>query len=211
MLLRLFWYLSRINRRCESQMISMEEDTVYKWIENFDDFNYDFRRFCNITFQAFDLDVEFIPGALKEIHDEWAEEIESWLEDSCHPDTRELSPVKILAILLEKLASKSFLGNFFNHKYKDDPGYQFNGTAPQKKKAREDLIDNREFQLSFDFVIAVLAYYAENRVENVSSQTIRIGHDFRHDFLVYLHSGKSDAMAIYLIFSGLASRCIDAP
>ncbi|SUB02940.1 Uncharacterised protein [Pannonibacter phragmitetus] len=187
-------------------MIQISDKTLDIWMADFDSFNYEFRRFCLTQFRIHGIEVNFVPNVLKQIHDQWIADHQSWLENETDDQTKQLSHVKICALLLANLVSEPFLGNFYPHTYTDAPDHRFNGNAKQKEKAKRDLIDGREISLSLDFVILVIDWHERYRTDREQEYKQPLTEDMRHDLINYLIGNSSEKKAIYLILKALYLR-----
>lgn len=185
-------------------MIPLKEDTLYDWLESAQAFSYDFKAYCFQNFRVFGLSAEFSKGKIDDIHARWVSGCEDLLANSCHTSTTDLSPSKILAILLSLLVTERFLDGVFVYEYSDESELVFVGSPTQYTEARQSLIDGQELVLAFDFIFHVFAWYKENSSANIANARIKFNAAMRHDFLNYLSSGDVDHRAIYLILKALS-------
>ncbi|MQX37929.1 hypothetical protein [Roseospira navarrensis] len=187
-------------------MIDFNESAFKRWQEDFDDFNYGFRSYCFQQFRVYSIHVDFVPGALQQIHRRWVERCEVWLNQETHPTTKKLSHIKRAALLLHALTSIQFLGNFQEHEYDEEQKYDFRGTADQFNQSKQDLIDAREAVLALDFVLNIIHYFESNRIDREEPFSVRLTMDMRHDILSYILSGEPQEKALYLILKALYLR-----
>jgi hypothetical protein len=187
-------------------MIPFDKNTLDRWMSDYEEFNYEFRTFCNMHFKVHGIQVDFVPNVTKQIHNQWTQDHQYWLDQETDERTQALSHVKICALLLANLVSEPFLGNFYDHEYQEDVPYVFRGTDAQKAAARQDLIDGREHVLSLDFVILIIDWYERNRIDRATLFRQPMTEDMRHDLINYLLSGKVEKKALYLILKALYLR-----
>ncbi len=80
---------------------------------------------------------------------------------------------------------------------------RFAGNQAQLKAARDDLVATRDVVLAFDFFLAVLCWYEENRIDRKELFVLRLTPELRHDILPYLVARQTDPKAVYLILESL--------
>ncbi|MER9950196.1 hypothetical protein [Mesorhizobium sp. M0047] len=187
-------------------MIPFHEKKLDEWLSDYESFNYDFRAFCYANFKVHGLEAEFVPNVTRQIHAQWVADHQKWLEEETDEKTKDLSHVKICALLLFNLNAEPFLGNFFDHTYQEDVQYDFRGTDAEKAAARSDLIDGRESILSLDFCILVINWFEKNRSDRVAPYRQPFTIDMRHDLLVNLINRTIDRKALYLSLKGMYLR-----
>lgn len=187
-------------------MIAIDKNSIDEWLVDFDKFNYSFRAFCFAQFRVFDLRADFVPNVLNQAHKQWVEDCASWLANETHHTTKQLSHVKMIALLLYNLVSTNFLGNFFDHEYQEEPKFTFQGSYVDRGYAKQDLIDGREAVLSMDFCLSVIAWFEQNRTDRAEDYKNPLTKDMRHDILTYLISEKCDVKGLYLTLKALFLR-----
>lgn len=187
-------------------MIPFDETKLDEWLSDYESFNYAFRQFCYANFKVHELDAQFIPNVIKQIHAQWVTDNEKWLNEETPEHTTRLSHVKILALLLYNLNAEPFLGNFFDHEYQEDVPYAFKGTDEEKAAARRDLIDGREAILALDFCLLIINWFEKNRMDRAIPYRQPMTPDMRHDLLGYLLNGSVDRKALYLILKAMYLR-----
>ncbi|GAB2206050.1 hypothetical protein ROS1_28660 [Roseibium sp. ROS1] len=190
-------------------MIDFNKNKLDEWLDNFEEFNYDFRRFCFVCMKVYGVYGDFIPNTLKQIHEQWVESHQDWLDNEIHESTTELSHLKICALLLYALCSEPFFGNLYEHEYHEDIDYSFNGPEELFEKAKQDLIDGREAIVALDFCTLIINWFEANRIDKSSPYTQRMTEDMRHDILSYLVADAFDRKSIYLILKALYLRPSD--
>lgn len=187
-------------------MDDFNEKTFKLWQDDFSEFNRGFRLYCFQQFRVYSIHVDFVPGAMEQIHRRWIERCAAWLSKETHPSTQTLSHIKRAALLLYALTSIQFLGNFHEHQYDETPKFTFRGTKEQFENSRRDLIDGREAVLALDFILNVIHYFESNRVDREEEFSERLTEDMRHDILSYLIAGEPQEKALYLILKALYLR-----
>lgn len=187
-------------------MFRMHKNKLDEWLSDYSSFNHDFRNFCFMHFRVHEIRADFIPDVLKQMHAQWKEDHDLWLNEEIDENSEELSHTKICALLLYNLVSESFLGNMYDHQYDEEPKYQYQGTVEQKTQARKDLLDARESVLALDFIIIIIDWFERNRTDRSIDyrQPLTVG--MRHDLLSYLLYGHKDPKALYLILEALYLR-----
>lgn len=186
-------------------MIPIDANSLDRWIEDFDAFNYDFKKFCFLHMRAFSVHADFAPGALEAIHATWKRDCEDWLENEAHPSTSNLSHIKIAGLLLASLRT-AFLLDMYDYEYKDAERVMLAISGDRAAAARADLVDGREAVLALDFCLAVVDWFEANRVDRKSEYVVTLTEDMRHDLLVYLLGEQVDKKALYLILKALFTR-----
>lgn len=187
-------------------MIEFNAEIFDGWQNDFEEFNYDFRKYCILQFRAFGVTSQFVPSVLNQIHSQWNVECSRWLEDETGPETDKLSYLKRASLLLHSLVSIQFLGNMAEHDYDEIEKVKFRGSSEQYQSARSDLVDAREAILALDFVLNIIHYFESNRVDRRTDFMNPLTEDMRHDLIGYLLSGTVDAKEIYLMMKGLYNR-----
>ncbi len=183
----------------------MRASTIDLWLEDYDEFNQDFRRNCFKLFQAFGLSADFIPNALKGVHQQWVDDHRDWMANQVDKSER-LSHLKIISLLLYNLCKIPFLGNMKNHDYSASQEFFAKATGESYEKNRRDIIDGREIVISFDFCFMFLDAIERNRRDRDDQYVMPLTEDMRHDFIVYLTSKEPEREAVYLIFKALFLR-----
>lgn len=176
------------------------------WQSNYEEFNFSFRRYCFIQLKAYSLHADFVPNVTKQIHEQWVDSCQKWLADRTDHNTTKLSYLKRASLLLHSLVSIQFLGNFKEHTYEEELKFTFRGNDTQYLDSRKDLIDARDAILSLDFVLNIINYFEEHRIDRVEPFRMPLTLDMRHDLLFYLLSGEVDDKALYLILKALYLR-----
>lgn len=176
------------------------------WHADYSEFNYAFRHYCFLQFRAYGIHAEFVPNVTRQIHDMWVESCHRWLTNETDEKTHKLSYLKRASLLLNALVSLQFLGNFVDHEYQEEAKVTVKGSKELYSSSRQDLIDAREVVLSLDFVLNIIHYFEENRIDRAEEFRPRLTVDMRHDLISYLLSGKTDEKAIYLILKGIYLR-----
>jgi len=92
------------------------------------------------------------------------------------------------------------------HDFEMDLQYRLAGNQAQLKAARDDLVAARDVVLAFDFCLAVICWYEENRIDRKELFVLRLKLELRHDILSYLVSRQTDPKAVYLILESLFIR-----
>ncbi|UQR61632.1 hypothetical protein LRP30_33140 [Bradyrhizobium sp. C-145] len=187
-------------------MISFEPDTLYDWLSDYDSFAYAFKRYCFQITRALSLAIDFDSNTLKLVHEKWSADCEIWRTQHFPQDTEALSHAKVGALLLYNLALNPYISTVRLHDFNEELQYRFTGNAAQLEAARADLIAAREVVLAFDFCLAVICWYEENRVDRKELFVLRLTPELRHDILSYLVSRQTDPKAIYLILECLFIR-----
>lgn len=187
-------------------MIEFSAEKFDTWQQNFDIFEYDFKKYCFLLFRAYKVHADFVPKVLSQIHSQWVENVEHWLQTETSPNTVRLSHLKRAALLLNALVSLEYLTNFVEHEYDEEEKVTFRGTAAQYTESRQDLIDAREAVISLDFVLNIIDYFEKNRIDREEEYTVRLTFDMRHDLIGYLLSGHAEEKALYLILKALYLR-----
>lgn len=184
----------------------LDPKVLDRWLQEYSEFNHDFRLYCFEVFRAFDVHCDFVPNVMKQIHTQWVADCETWLKDESHHTTEELSHIKIVSLLLFNLSKENFLGNMYEYNYKDENGYRFQGTDDEKSEAKNDLVDCRECLLAMDFCFIVASFYEMNRKDRDEPFSNRMTIDMRHDLIGYLIDGNVDRKSLYLIVKALYLR-----
>jgi len=187
-------------------MIEFNENKLDEWLGDFEAFNYDFRRYCFACMRVYGIKSDFIPNALKQIHEQWVDAHNDWLNYETHESTTKLSHVKICALLLHSLCAEPFLGNMYDHVYEEEEKYTFSGPAELFEKARKDFIDGREAIISLDLCTLIINWFERNRTDRSTPYSQRMTEDMRHDILSYIVTDSCDKKAIYLMLKALYLR-----
>ncbi|MCW1842923.1 hypothetical protein [Prosthecomicrobium hirschii] len=186
-------------------MIPFNSDTLEVWLSDYEAFNYDFKRFCFLQFRAFSVRAKFVPNMLREAHTEWVRQRDSWLAVEAHPETEELSHIKVVSLLLTSL-NRYFIESLYEHEYNEDEKVHIDLPSREYQSAREDLIAVPEAILAFDFCLNIIYWYEFNRVDRSAPFESRLTADMRHDIITYLVNGGVDPKAVYLILKALFNR-----
>lgn len=187
-------------------MFEFTSEAFDKWQADYDEFNYAFRNFCFNQFRAYAIHAEFVPNVTRQIHAMWVESCQRWLDKETDSKTHKLSYLKRASLLLHALVSLEFMGNVVEHEYNEVAKVSFRGPPEIYASSRQDLIDAREAVLALDFVILIIHYFEENRIDRIEPFKMPLTMDMRHDLIGYLLSGKCDEKAIYLILKALYLR-----
>ncbi|WP_394688454.1 hypothetical protein [Hoeflea sp.] len=187
-------------------MFPMYENKLDDWLNDYESFNREFRGFCHMHFRVHGIHADFVPDVLKQMHAQWKEDHDTWLNEEIDEKTKALSHTKICALLLYNLVSEAFLGNMYDYEYQEEQRYIFRGTEIQKDSARRDLLDAREAVLALDFVILTIDWFERNRIDRAIEFRQPLTAGMRHDLLSYLLHGQKDRKAIYLILEALYLR-----
>jgi len=187
-------------------MFEFSAETFETWHSDYDEFNYAFRKYCFLQFRAYGVKAEFVPNVTKEIHTGWVDSCQRWLTKETDDTTQKLSYLKRASLLLNSMVSLQFLGNFAEHEYDEEAKVEFRGPTDLYTSSRQDLIDARDIVLALDFVLNIIHYFEENRIDRAEPFRLRLTVDMRHDLIGYLISGKTDEKAIYLILKALYLR-----
>ncbi|SCX04032.1 hypothetical protein DSM25558_0603 [Agrobacterium sp. DSM 25558] len=187
-------------------MFEFSADAFEAWQSDYDEFNYAFRKYCFLQFRAYSIHAEFVPNVTRQIHTMWCESCNRWLSKETDAQTSRLSYLKRASLLLSALVSLQYLGNVVQHDYNEEDKVTFRGPPEIYASSRQDLIDAREVVLALDFVLNIIHYFEENRIDRAEDFKPRITIDMRHDLIGYLLSGKSEEKAIYLILKALYLR-----
>lgn len=187
-------------------MIRFDKNKLDEWLSDYDSFNYAFREFCIAHLKVHSLHAEFVPNVTRQIHAQWVADHSEWLDNETDEHTKQLSHVKICALLLYNLTSEPFFGNMFEHNYDEEVPYIFRGTDQEKASARQDLIDGREKILALDFCFLIINWYEKNRIDRALPYRQPLTPDMRHDLISYLLTGSVDRKSLYLILKGIYLR-----
>lgn len=187
-------------------MFEFTADTFETWQADYDEFNYAFRKYCFLQFRAYGVHAEFVPNVTRQIHSMWVESCNRWLAKETDAYTHKLSYLKRASLLLYALVSLQFLGHVNEHDYDEESKVIFRGPPELYASSRQDLIDARDVVLALDFVLNIIHYFEENRVDRAEEFRLRLTVDMRHDLIGYLLSGKAEEKALYLILKALYLR-----
>ncbi|RWY85199.1 hypothetical protein EHI44_16940 [Rhizobium leguminosarum] len=187
-------------------MFDFTAETFEAWQADYDDFNYAFRKYCFLQFRAYGVHAEFVPNVTRQIHSMWVDSCQRWLTEETDPHTHKLSYLKRASLLLHALVSIQFLGHVEEHDYDEDAKVIFRGPPELYESSRQDLIDARDVVLALDFVLNIIHYFEENRVDRAEQFRPRLTVDMRHDLIGYLLSGSAGEKALYLILKALYLR-----
>lgn len=90
-------------------LLEISEDCLDRWLNDFDEFKYDFLHYCQIVSKAHGYWFKFDEEALKIAHANWSAQHLLWKKTLVDKSTVELSHLKIMAIALFQLASVDWL------------------------------------------------------------------------------------------------------
>jgi len=187
-------------------MFEFSAETFESWQADYDEFNYAFRKYCFLQFRAYAIHADFVPNVTRQIHTMWLESCQRWLNKETDAHTHKLSYLKRASLLLNALVSLQFLGNVIEHEYNEDVKVVFHGPPELYASSRQDLIDAREIVLALDFVLNIIHYFEQNRIDRAEEFRPRLTVDMRHDLIGYLLSGNTEEKAVYLILKALYLR-----
>lgn len=183
-----------------------DEKILDRWLADFDQFKYDFLKYCKILGKTVGFDVVQDQAALKEAHDSWCARCTLW-KDNYVNTSKELSHLKILSILLFQLSHFEWVKDIFEwDSDSEDIGWSFRGSASEREELRKDINAGRGTYLAFQFVLRMMSWYETARIDRVPFTGSRITADLEHDILVYLLSERREEMATYLILKALYIR-----
>jgi hypothetical protein len=175
------------------------------WLGDFDEFRHDFLRQCQIVARACGYTFTFNQDRLKIAHDNWKGQCKLWEDKYLMADSRGLSPVKILALLLYQLSCVDWVTSL--HEYDGSlDGLEFDGTPDQRNDVRRDINAGRGTYLAFQFVIQTINWFESARVDCLQPFMFRLTGALEHDTMVYLLSERREEMAIYLMLHALYAR-----
>lgn len=188
-------------------MLQLSADCLDRWLANFDDFRYEFLQQCTVLCKVAGYQFAFNQELLRIAHENWKAECDLWRASRIMPDTELLSHIKIGAILLDELARVEWVRDLFEY----DPTserleFEFAGTNEEREEVRKDINAGRGTYLAFQFVIQVLNWFEQARIDRQQAFVFRMASDLEHDIMVYLLSEYRNAMAIFLIFKSLYVR-----
>jgi hypothetical protein len=176
-------------------------------VSSYEAFNYAFRGYCLKNFRALGLRADFVPNALKLVHQRWQVDCEEWQTEVVEKSPK-ISYLKTFSLLLHNLCRTPFLESLDNHEYSDlRDEIQIDETI--RELSRRELIDGREAVLALDFCFLTLDWIEINRTDRKISYVMPLTEDMRRDLLVYLISGETERKAIYLILKALFLRNTD--
>lgn len=184
----------------------LTEQCLDQWAANFDDFCHDFLFYTQSYSKVVGYWFKHDGASLKIAHANWVAQCERWEKTLVMPDSKGLSHIKMMAILLTELASLEWLADLLEFDGDDRNGYDFNGTAQEREDVRGDIRGAGGTYLAFEFALAVINYFEANRVDRVGPFMFRATPDVIHDTLVYLVSDKRDAVSTFLILNAMYTR-----
>jgi hypothetical protein len=187
-------------------LIPLKENTLYDWLNNYEEFSYEFKRFCVVICQAFDLECRFDETVLKNAHNDWKEECEAWRTQHFGRETEALSHIKVLALLLFHFSRVPFIANLYDHEFSSDRDYTFSGNDEQRASVKADIDAGREALLTLDFCIGIICAYEEARTDRKDPFQYRLTLELRHDIISFLLARGDDSKALYLILEALFVR-----
>lgn len=184
----------------------LTEDCLDKWAANYNDFSFDFLLFAQSYTKVVGYWFEHDGKSLEIVHANWVAQCERWEKTLVMPDSKGLSHIKMMAILLTELASLEWLSTLHEYDGEDRNGYDFNGTAGERDDVRGDIRGAGGTYLAFEFAMLVINYFEEHRIDRVGRFVFRATPDVIHDTLVYLLSDKRDAVSTFLVLNAMYTR-----
>lgn len=181
-------------------------NTLDEWLESFDSFEYALNFYTKNFAKAFGLYFDSDRAFLEVAHRNWRAECELWEKTLLMPNSNGLSHLKTVAILLHSLIAQDWVLKLREFDGGDRDGFDFTGNDAEREETRKDINGGGGRFLGFTFVIAVIDWYEAGRTDKVEAFVPRITDDLAHDLMVYLSSGKADAVAIFLILKALYVR-----
>jgi hypothetical protein len=187
-------------------MLRLKQDCLDVWVADFDRFAHDFLYYsgCYAKALGYSFDPDF--ESLKIAHKSWQASCEKWEKQLVMPDSKGLSHIKMMAILLTDLACLEWMRDLAEFDGDERNGFVFSGTAEERAEIRRDINGGGGTYLALEFAIAVINYFEQNRTDRVGPFVFRATPDVIHDIFVYLNSPVRDAMSTFLILNALYTR-----
>lgn len=185
--------------------MSRPKNKLDQWLESFDDFRVEFLRFAHLVCGVCGYTYKFDQEALKIAHASWRSNCEVWEKTYVMPDSKGLSHLKILSLLLWDLSRVEWMTALFNANLQFRE-LEFGGTTVEREEVRHDINAGRGTYIAFQFVIKTLNAFETGRTDRVQEFEFRLTNDLMHDIMVYLLSERRDDMAIFLILKALYVR-----
>lgn len=188
-------------------MLSLEFDTVEKWLEDAETFSYEFMRYSMINYRAAGMDVTFDRPAVEAAHAEWQATVSHWQNHLFRRDTESLSYIKIFAILLWCLSKQSYIQQIRTYSAGARRSeYEFNGDEKLREALVEDFLGAPEVICAIDFCMAVIGAYEEARTDRLTPYVWRLTKSFRHDLIVVLTGGEINPQHVYVMLEANFAR-----
>ncbi|MGM4963968.1 hypothetical protein AB7714_10715 [Tardiphaga sp. 1201_B9_N1_1] len=174
------------------------------WRADFDTFSSFFLRkvqsICNDVGYQLDPDRD----SLRIAHKAWAAACDRWKKERVNENSGDLSHIKVLSLLLYHLVSVDWAPTLFDRIPRDS------GRWANKEELRDQIRGcinaGRGNYLGFQFVIQLINWFEEARVDRNEPFSFRLTPDLEHDLMVYFGSQKHDELSTYLILKALYSR-----
>jgi hypothetical protein len=182
-------------------------DCLDQWLASFDDFRYEFLRHCTLLCKVCGYYFDFNQQLLEIAHKNWKAQCDLWQASRIMKDSSHLSHLKIAAILIQELSDVEWVTNLYEY----DPSSEilnvdFSGTSEEREEVRKDINAGRGTYLGFQFVMQVLNWFEQARIDRAQPFIFRMTSDLEHDIMVYLLSEYRNAMAIFLTLKALYVR-----
>lgn len=188
-------------------MISIREDTLEVWENDFEDFNYDFRRYTFALCKAYGLYPHIDGAVLRLVHASWTNSLASWRAGVVNAATQRLSQLKIAALLLDALASSKWIAEFDAFDIESETlDYSAGGDPSEYEEIRLDIFNGAEEFLALQFCKAVINVIEEARVDCQMPFQYRMTPDMEKDIIFYLKSNFRNPISTFLILKALYLR-----
>jgi hypothetical protein len=188
-------------------MLHLTEGCLDRWVADYEAFREEFLRYCYFVAKGCGYYPEVNFPRLKTAHEGWHAECHVWQTTYITRDSDRLSHIKMMAILLDKLASAEWVTELYEFDPSGDRREgEYRGTADQLAETRADIKAGRGTFLAYQFVIGILNSFEQSRDDAIQLFAFRMTTSLEHDFMAYLLSERRNAMAIYLILEALYAR-----
>lgn len=184
----------------------LTQNCLDDWLENYDAFTAPFlfyaTNYAKSVGYAFDTDFE----SLEIAHCNWVAQCHFWEKTLVMPNSKGLSHIKMMAILLTELSSIEWMKDLVEFDGEERKGGAFLGTPDERAETRADIAGGGGTFLAFEFAITVINYFEAKRIDREGPFCFRATQDVLHDILVYLSSEYRHAMSTFLILTALYAR-----
>jgi hypothetical protein len=173
------------------------------WQANADNFKRNLVANCQQTANAAGYRIEVDEEAILIAHKNWVGQCLLWMKERVQNGTKELSHIKVLAILLHQLVSVEWVKEI----YVAGSGSERLTSKPERLEKLQSCIQKgRGSYLAFQFVISLINWFETARRDSKQPFVFRLTPDLEHDIMVYLGSEARDELSTFLILKALYAR-----